>query len=441
MRTDALGVPELEVPAGWNYAPLGNLIDEQRGISYGIVQQGQHVDDGVPILRVNNLRGGRILTDDVLQVGTEIEANYLRTRLRGGEVLLSLVGTLGECAIVPNELAGWNVARAVAVIPLKANIDPYWVAMCLRSADVQALVRAWATTTVQATLNLRDVRRLPVLLAPEPDRTNITRAIRQFDDKLEQNRRTGRALEGLAQATFKAWFVDFEPIKAKAAGAAGYPGMPHAAFAALPGRLTDSRVGPVPEGWEVRSLSKAADFLNGLALQKYPPAGQYTDLPVIKIAELRKGSTEGSDLANANVPDAYVIEDGDLLFSWSGTLEAEFWFGGRGALNQHLFKVTSDDYPRWLCLNWVRQHLPEFRLIASSKATTMGHIKRGHLDDAQVVVPDEESLHAADDVTGPLYDLHACLALETRKLAALRDYLLPRLLSGRVRPPHGEVNV
>ncbi len=163
------------------------------------------------------------------------------------------------------------------------------------------------------------------------------------------------------------------------------------------------------------------------------PAGDGTDLSVIKIAELRKGSTEGGALANSNVPDAYVIDDGDLLFSWSGTLEVALWFGGRGALNQHLFKVTSNNYPRWLCLHWVRQHLPEFRLIASSKATTMGHIKRGHLDAALVAVPDTASLKAADDTIAPLYDLYANLAIETRKLAALRDYLLPRLLSGRVR--------
>jgi type I restriction enzyme S subunit len=193
----------------------------------------------------------------------------------------------------------------------------------------------------------------------------------------------------------------------------------------------------------IRPLSKVADFLNGLALQKYPPAGEESDLPIIKIAELRKGSTEGGALANAGVPDSYVVDDGDLLFSWSGTLEVELWFGGRGALNQHLFKVTSDTYPRWLCLHWVRQHLAEFRLIASSKATTMGHIKRGHLDTALVAVPDKVSLQAADDVIGPLYDLYASLALETRKLATLRDYLLPRLLNGRVRlcPSWSEVNI
>ena len=183
----------------------------------------------------------------------------------------------------------------------------------------------------------------------------------------------------------------------------------------------------------MKSLSKIATFLNGLALQKYPPRDDDKDLRVVKIAELRKGSTDGAHFANGDVPAQYVIDDRDLLFSWSGTLEAEFWFGGKGALNQHLFKVSSPHFPRWFCMLWIRQHLPWFRAIAASKATTMGHIKRGHLQEAKVVVPPAPLLRQADQVVGSLYDLHAQLMIESRKLASMRDYLLPELLTGEVR--------
>jgi type I restriction enzyme S subunit len=189
----------------------------------------------------------------------------------------------------------------------------------------------------------------------------------------------------------------------------------------------------VPEGWELKPIAKIATFLNGLALQKYPPRGDGDDLRVIKIAQLRKGSTKGADWANGDVPEEFVIHDSDLLFSWSGTLEATFWFGGTGALNQHLFKVTSERYPSWFCLLWIRQHLPWFRSIAASKATTMGHIKRGHLHEAQVVIPSVEVLRAANLAIGPLYELHAQIMMESRQLAKMRDFLLPRLLSGDVR--------
>lgn len=154
---------------------------------------------------------------------------------------------------------------------------------------------------------------------------------------------------------------------------------------------------------------------------------------VIKIAELRKGSAKGGDWANSDVPERYVIDDGDLLFSWSGTLEAAFWFGGKGALNQHLFKVTSSRFPSWFCYHWIQQHLPWFRAIAASKATTMGHIKRGHLQETLVVVPPNEILQVANKVFGPIYDLFGQLMIESRKLEAMRDALLPNLLSGKVR--------
>ena len=189
----------------------------------------------------------------------------------------------------------------------------------------------------------------------------------------------------------------------------------------------------MPEGWGIKPIAAIATFLNGLALQKYPPRGDGKDLPVIKIAELRKGSADGADWANGDVPDQYVINDRDLLFSWSGTLDAELWFGGKGALNQHLFKVTSAHYPSWFCLLWLRQHLPWFRAVAASKATTMGHIKRGHLQEARVTVPSSEVLRAADRAIGPLYEEYAQVMVESRTLARLRDVLLPKLLSGEVR--------
>lgn len=272
-----------------------------------------------------------------------------------------------------------------------------------------------------------------IVVPPRAEQRAIASVLGALDEKIEQNRRTSRALGRLARAIFQAWFVDFDPVKAKAAGAAGFPSMAQPVFDALPDRFADSGIGPVPEGWEVKPITQIAAFLNGLALQKYPPRGDGEDLRVIKIAQLRKGSAEGADLANSDVPAQYVVEDGDLLFSWSGTLEAEFWFGGKGALNQHLFKVTSSQFPAWFCYQWVRHHLPEFRAIAASKATTMGHIQRRHLQDAKVVVPPDDVLEAANAQLGSLHDLHEQLMLESRKLAEMRDYLLPKLLSGEVR--------
>lgn len=397
----------------WRRCTLGEVIELQRG--YDLPTSDRQAGN-IPVISSSG------------RSGWHDEAKALAPGVVTGRY-----GTIGQVHFVKQDF--WPLNTTLYVRDFRGN-DERFVSYLLQSLDFQS----FNDKSSVPGLNRNDLHRTPVLIPPWEEQKEIAATLGSLDDKIEQNRRTGQSLERLARAIFKAWFVDFEPVKAKADGAVGYPGMPPAAFAALPGRLTDSPLGPVPKGWTTWPLSRVATFLNGLALQKYPPVGGGNDLPVIKIAELRKGSADGAGLANANFPDAYLIEDGDLLFSWSGTLEVEFWYGGRGALNQHLFKVTSDAYPAWLCFNWVRQHLPEFRLIAQSKATTMGHIKRGHLDDALVVVPDEASLRALDTTVAPMYELLANLAVESRKLAALRDYLLPRLLSGQVRV-HGREGI
>ena len=122
-----------------------------------------------------------------------------------------------------------------------------------------------------------------------------------------------------------------------------------------------------------------------------------------------------------------------MLFSWSGSLELVLWSHGRGALNQHLFKVTSDEFPRWFYWGWLHEHLDDFRGIAAGKATTMGHIQRHHLTDAKVAVPPEELLQTADGTLGNLIEQQVALAVQGRDFAILRDTLLPRLVSVEFR--------
>jgi type I restriction enzyme S subunit len=260
----------------------------------------------------------------------------------------------------------------------------------------------------------------------------IAAVLGALDDKIELNRRMCRTLEGIARAVFQSWFVDFLPVRAKAAGAKRFRGMPQAVFDTLPTQFVDSPLGPIPKGWRVQALDEIADFLNGLALQKFPPHDGRS-LPVIKIAQLRAGHTAGADQASADIDPAYVVGDGDVLFSWSGSLECILWAGGPGALNQHLFKVTSDRSPKWFYYHWIHHHLDHFRHIAAGKATTMGHIQRHHLSEAKVVVPPPGMLRVADELLAPTIDAIPAKLVQARTLAALRDALLPKLVSGELR--------
>ena len=193
------------------------------------------------------------------------------------------------------------------------------------------------------------------------------------------------------------------------------------------------RDGELPEGWSKGSLLDIANYLNGLAMQKFRPADGENGLPVLKIKELRQGSCDtSSELCSPSIKPEYIVHDGDVIFSWSGSLLVDLWCGGTCGLNQHLFKVTSEKYPKWFYYAWTAHHLTRFVAIAADKATTMGHIKREELAKAEVIIPDAASMERIGGILQPMYDLIISNRIENRKLAALRDTILPKLMSGEL---------
>lgn len=189
----------------------------------------------------------------------------------------------------------------------------------------------------------------------------------------------------------------------------------------------------LPNGWKKSNLASIADYLNGIAMQNYRPTDDDQGFPVLKIKELRQGACDAdSERCSSYIKSNYIVNDGDVIFSWSGSLLVDFWCGGICGLNQHLFKVTSTQYAPWFFYSWTNYHLAKFAAIASAKATTMGHIKRSDIEAAEVVIPSSADYQRIGASIQPLYDLCISLRLENRKLAATRDSLLPRLLSGDI---------
>ena len=242
----------------------------------------------------------------------------------------------------------------------------------------------------------------------------IAGILSSLDAKIETNNKLNEKLEEMAQAIFKSWFVDFEPFKDQP--------------------FHETELGMIPEGWKVVSLCDIANFTNGLAMQKYRPNDDEAYLPVLKIKELRQGFCDDtSEICTNDISEDYIAEDGDVIFSWSGTLLVDIWCGGECGVNQHLFKVTSEDYNKWFYYYWIKKHLEEFIRIAKDKAVTMGHIKREHLRNALVVVPDKKTMHNADKIFSPIINRIIESRIESKRLASLRDTLLPRLMSGEIK--------
>ena len=235
------------------------------------------------------------------------------------------------------------------------------------------------------------------IIPPLPEQKAIAEVLSSLDDKIDLPTRQNKTLEDIAQAYFRKWFIEDASDK-----------------------------------WEEKGLDEIADFLNGLPLQKYPyKTGN--PLHVIKIKELKNGFTDSSDLCSADIPEQYIVHPGDVIFSWSGSLKVDIWKYGKGALNQHLFKVTSCNYPKWFYYFWIKYHLPEFKMIAESKATTMGHIQRKDLSNAIVLVPDGQELNFIDNIMSPLIEKIEHNNAQVLVLQKLRDTLLPKLISGEVR--------
>ena len=216
-------------------------------------------------------------------------------------------------------------------------------------------------------------------LTPPPleEQKRIADIFTVLDDKIELNNQMNQTLEEIASLLYKRWFVDFE-----------FPDDKGNPYKSSGGEMVDSELGMIPKGWEVKNLTEIAKFVNGLAMQKFRPQISEESLPVLKIKELISNSvSKSTERCKKNIKDEVKVFDGDIIFSWSGTLAVKIWSAGEAGLNQHLFKVTSSIYPKWLYYLIVLYNLNNFKSIASDKATTMGHINRSHLEKTYFTIP------------------------------------------------------
>ena len=239
---------------------------------------------------------------------------------------------------------------------------------------------------------------LLISLPPLSEQKRIASILSSLDDKIDLLHRENKTLEAMAETLFRQWFIE----EAK-------------------------------EDWEEVPLTKIANFLNGLPCQKYPPKNNIEKLPVLKIRELSNGIGKDCDWATTDIANEYIVSNGDVIFAWSASLMVKIWNGEECVLNQHLFKVTSDKYPKWFYYFWCKYHLDEFITIAQSHATTMGHIKRKDLENAMVLVPTGNELKTMSKQIESLLQKIENNNNEIKTLIQTRDSLLPKLMSGEIK--------
>lgn len=428
----------------WREMTLSELYEFSSGLSKPKSEFGS----GYPFLSFKDVFYNSAVPETLTEKVQSSDHERNRCSIQRGDVFLTrtseTIDELGMSCVALKDIknATFNGFSKRLRPKTSGVVHPEFSRYAFRSKIFRDSVTSMTSMSTRASLNNEMLGRLKIKLPSYQHQVKIGSILTSLDDKIELNRKTNETLEAMARTLFQAWFVDFEPVRAKMEGhwkrGQSLPGLPAHLYDLFPDRLVESEQGEIPKGWTYSSLDKIAIYTNGLALQKYPPETPNDYLPVIKIAQLRAGNTNGADKASTQLKPEYVINDGDVLFSWSGSLEVEVWSGGRGALNQHLFKVTSTNAPKWYYFFATRHHLKNFREIAADKATTMGHIQRKHLTEAVIALPPAGQLTRFDQMIAPMFKSLLGNLVQSRSLAQLRDTLLPRLMSGELRIPDAE---
>lgn len=343
---------------------------------------------GYPFLQGNRTFGFKYPTFDTYTTVMTKPAN-------AGDVIMSVRAPVGDLNITPVDMC---LGRGVCSLRMKNGNQDFLFYMM--KYYIPHLLKK-ESGTVFGSVNRNDINGLEIDIPEDAQvQKKIARYLEMIDDKIELNNAINNNLEQQAQAIFSNEFLTLEAL---------------------------------PDGWKQASLIDIADYLNGLAMQKYRPTADETGIPVLKIKELRQGCCDdNSELCSPNIKSEYIIHDGDVIFSWSGSLLVDFWCGGICGLNQHLFKVTSNKYDKWFYYAWTKHHLDRFIAVAADKATTMGHIKRDELSKAEVLIPNEADYKRIGTLLQPIYDLIIANRIENKKLAETRDTLLPKLMTGEI---------
>lgn len=383
----------------WQIRPLGDLCARDRIITYGIVKVGDYVPGGVPVIRGGDIRRNRVVFDDEKRVSEAVSNQFQRTILRGGELVLNLIAEPGHCAVVPDAMRGFNVSRDVAVIPLGPGVDHRFVNYALQSPQVVSWLKSRLQGSVTQKINLSTLREVPLSLPSTLEaQTAIADVLASLDDKIEANARLAALADGTWQAILGA--------------------------ARATASTQDGDSAP-----RLQPLSSLARFVNGRAFTKDATG---TGRMVVRIAELNSGPGASTVYNEIDVHGDNLARPGDLLFAWSGSLIVVRWSRPEAIVNQHIFKVLPvDGVPIWFVHGCLLDLLPFFRAVAAGKATTMGHIQRQHLDEL-TWVPSRERLSELDTKCAPLWETALSCERENLVLGALREVLLPKLISGDV---------
>jgi type I restriction enzyme S subunit len=397
---------------GWAKVPLSELTEKDRSITYGVVKPGDEVEGGVAFIRGGDVSQGRIAVDALRTISQQLSQIYKRTLLRGGELLISLVGNPGEVAIAPPSLEGANIARQVGLVALRREVDAQFVMYFLMSPLGRAELFTRTGGAVQQVINLADLKTIYVPMPSTSVQRRIADILSTYDDLIENNRRRMALLEESARLLYREWFVRLR-----------FPGYEHTPI-----------VDGVPQGWEHVRVDKLGAVLTGKTPSTKEADNYGGDIPFIKTPDMHGNAfvlqsetylTEKGAKSQANK----FLPPGALLVSCIGTVGVVSLTSELCQFNQQINAVIpGENLLRYYCYFAFKEMKP--RLDAIGGGVTMANVSKGKFESMDLLRPTDALLRNFDEFSSPVFSQIKVLALQNQKLRTARDLLLPRLMSG-----------
>ena len=323
-------------------------------------------------------------------------------------------GILSFPACFPDSIIGFTATKG------KTDVRYVKYSFDLLQTSIQNMSKG----STQDNLSMEKLEQLEFNCPSFENQQKIAAVLSSLDDKIALNNRINAKLEQMAKRLYDYWFVQFD-----------FPNADDKPYKSTGGKMVwnETLKREIPDGWEVGNLYDIAEYVNGLACQNYRPKESEKSLPVIKIREMNEGITADTEKVSASIPGKYRIYAGDILFSWSASLEIKIWTGETGGLNQHIFKVIPKGYfSKGYVYQQLSAYLVNFQKMAESRKTTMGHITSDHIKQSRILIPPKEIISAFTKKTLSIFNYQLSIEKETQKLTALRDRLLPLLMNGQV---------
>ncbi|EMD2279140.1 restriction endonuclease subunit S [Pseudomonas aeruginosa] len=402
----------------------------------------EYVDDGVPFLRSLNVDPFGINTSDLKFVSAEFHQRLKKSALRPGDVVIVRTGKPGTCAVIPEWLNNANCSDLV-IARCGAEIRPRFLCYWINSAASHH-ISSHLVGAVQQHFNVGAAKKMLVATPSLFAQDQVISILGSIDDRITLLRETNATLEAIAQALFKSWFVDFDPVRTKAEGRQP-EGMDAATAALFHDSFEETELGLVPKGWRVMPIGEAVECVGGgtpdTKNEAYWQPEEFSwsspkDLsglqsPVLLSTE-RKLSAQGlAKVSSGLLPSGTLLMSSRAPIGYLAIAQIEL------AVNQgYIAMLPGGRLPVLYLLFWCRMNMEVIK--GRANGSTFMEISKKAFRPIPALVPSAEVLAAFEQVVGPLFERLVANERQAQTLTRIRDTLLPRLISGQLRLPEAE---